>query len=263
MKNNIAICLFTSTKGHFGIVTRYRETVKSINSQAPIHDFGYAIAHIKVSDGDEEMADEMQLFLELYGFEVYRTNAEWKHHDISHQQEYLNDMYTVFSTDKVLECDHALFMEDDMILVPRKNSLQYYMHSATKILRKEPEIISVRIPRVENEKFRIEDLRRKHSIDAVVKESGRPELYFYGSDFSNNPHFCRPRDMRNALLLIIKNPGVFMVHSEMGLGPALKYFTLNRRPASVAVFDPSQIVARHIGSEIGEEEAIETNYYYE
>lgn len=261
MKNNIALCLFTSTKGHFDIKTRYQETVKSLNRQVPIEDFGFAIAHIKVSEGEDEIGNEMQSFLESYGFTVIKTNAEWKHHNVSHQRQYLNDMFTVFSNPRVLECESALFLEDDMLLKPREYELSYYMYRAGAILKTQPDIISVRIPRFENEKYRIGHLREKHQINSCVIESEFPDLYFYGNDFSNNPHFCRPRDIRNALILMNKNAGAFMIHSEMGLGPSLKYFSDPDK--CIAVFNPSQIVSRHIGTIIGEEELIERDYFYE
>ena len=258
MKNNIALCLFTSTKGHFDIKTRYRETVTSLSKQYGVSSFCNAIAHVKISPDELETFEKMRVELENYGFNVISTGANWKHGDQSHQSEYLNDMRKVFNHPLISECPYALFMEDDMTIHPRTQDLPYYLYEATRILQSNPNTVSVRIARVANERERVAGLREKHGINSIVKDSNRPDLYFYGNDFSNNPHVCRVRDMRNALLLMSKNPGAFMEHSEMGLGPALKYFS--QEDESIAIFNPDRIVARHIGTELGQEELADKEY---
>lgn len=256
--NNIALCLFTSTKGHFDIKTRYSETIRGLDKNILLGDFGERIAHIKVSPNEMNIFWQMKDELESFGFKVYETVADWKHGEVSHQAQYLADMLKLFMTKEVQSMQYALFFEDDMLIFPRERDLEYYLYKSQEILKSEQDIVSVRIPRAQNERERINKLTAKHGIPAFTADSREPDLWFKASDFSNNPHLCRSRDMRNALLLMAKNPNAFMVHSEMGLGPAIKYFSLSQTP--IAVFNPEKIVARHIGTKPGEEEKADQNY---
>jgi len=245
MKNNIALCFFTSTKGHYDIRSRFKETVVNINLQVPIRDFCCAVAHIKITPGEQDIADDMQKTLESYGFQVEKTTADWRHADQSHQSEYLKDIKRIFNLKEVQACEYALFQEDDITIHPRKHDLRYYLYKSTSILKNNTDVISVRIPRASNERERINKLKQKHGIFSKTADSDEKELYFFASDFSNNPHLIRPRDMRNALILMERHPQSFMQHSEMGLGPAIKYFSYSDMP--IAIFNPDQIVGRHIG----------------
>lgn len=251
MNNDLAICLFTSAKGHFGIKTRYLETIKSLRDDHNLDRYR-RFAHIKYSESDVDVLAEMENRLDEFGYEVDATQSAWKHGELSHQVEYLSDMFKIFNNPAVLKYKYALFMEDDMIIRSVHGFFSSYLSLATALLEKNPNIVSVRVARAHNERERIIGLKGRYGINSVVKDSELPNRFFYSNDFSNNPHICRTRDMRNAIIMMKKNPQAFMQHSEMGLGPALKYFS--QEDESIAILNPDLIYARHIGTPAGEEE---------
>ena len=76
MENNliskipISICLYTSTKGHFGRFDCFHKTVESLLSNFPKEFWGGLFAHIKIGEGDTIKANEMLDWLKLHGFTV-------------------------------------------------------------------------------------------------------------------------------------------------------------------------------------------------
>jgi len=248
MKIPVNICLFTSTKGHWGVRTRYLDTVNNLNNQIPLSSFAGLFAHIKVTPGEEQIATDMQLNLEKFGFTVIKTLGDWAHGK-NHQEEYLKDITKVFLNPEVNKTEYSFFIEDDFDLVCRKNKLIDYIAKATSILNQNPDVISVRIARAANERARILALRSKHGINSYV--SPDTDGYFLATDFSNNPHLVRTRDMRNAMILLKKING-FPIHSEHGTAAALKVFSNSEMP--IAIFCPEDVVCRHRGTPIGEEE---------
>lgn len=248
----VNICLFSSTKGHWGVKTRYLQTINHLNNQLPLSSFNDLFAHIKVTPGEEFFANKMQNNLEGFGFKVIKSLGDWSHGG-NHQEEYLKDITTVFLKPEVNRTQFSLFLEDDFALICRKGELVDYIGKATSILNNNPDVVSVRIARGANEKERILGLRVKHGIDSHVAPAPRGEecSYFLASDFSNNPHIIRTRDMRNAMILLQKANG-FPKHSEHGTAAAIKLFSNSITP--IAIFNPDNIVARHLGTKIGEEE---------
>lgn len=247
----LTIALFTSTKGHFDVKSRYLETVKNLNEKIPLSQFENLIAHIKYSDEDSEL-EEMSQNLEKFGFEVLYTPGQWSHkNDGSHQEEYLKDINTIFSYEKTLSSKYTLFLEDDWLFNPYEMDLLYWISEAMKILEENPECNQVRFPRFHNEFDRINKLKSKHGIDATAIKGD--EKYFICNDFSLNPSIFRSRDIFSAINLVMKNPNVFPRHVEHGLGAAIKYL-YDLFPLSFAVFEPSKIKVRHIGCPIGQED---------
>jgi hypothetical protein len=248
MKIPVNICLFTSTKGHWNVRTRYFDTVNNLNNQIPLSSFVGLFAHIKVTPGEEQIANDMQLNLEKFGFTVIKTIGDWAHGK-NHQEEYLKDITKIFFNPEVNKTEYSFFLEDDFDIVCRKDKFVDYIAKATLILNENPDIVSVRIARAANERERISGLWAKHGIQSFV--SLDLNGYFLATDFSNNPHFIRTRDMRNAMILLRKVNG-FPIHSEHGTAAAIKVFNNSQMP--IAIFCPEDIVCRHRGTPIGEEE---------
>lgn len=251
----INICLFTSTQGHWGIKTRYLETIEHLNNQIPLKSFAGLFAHIKVSPEEQDFASKMEADLKSFGFNVKKTIGQWSHGQ-NHQEEYLKDITKLFSLSEVQQTKYSLFLEDDMKIVTWEGKLEDYLAIATNVLYNYPDVISVRIARASNEMQRISNLREKHGIDSKVSPAprGHEFSYFLANDFSNNPHIVRSRDMRNAMLLINKIGGI-PKHSEHGTAIALKLLSNSNIP--IAVLNPEHIVARHIGTPVGQEEPLD------
>lgn len=248
IKIPISLCLFTSTKGHFGIKTRYKETVRALSTLIPLSDFANLVAHIKISPGERDIAAEMSVYLQEMGFQVYTTLGEWSHGSQSHQSEYIADMMRVYNLSSVQQTPFILAMEDDWIVRCYEKTMHDYIHKAIEQLTLNPDLIQIRFPRFTNEKDRINGLKQKHGIEATASEVF--DGLFLHSDFSANPSIFRSRDIRTALVLL---PRLGLpIHAEHGLSIALK--VLSRSQTPFACFDPTTIRIGHIGCPVGEED---------
>lgn len=253
MKIPLAICLFTSTKGHWGVKDRYLQTIKHLNKQIPLKHFSKLVANVKYTDAsDMDQSLEMAGNLEKLGFKTYARAGQWRHADQSHQNEYLNDLFHVYNLPEVLDNKYVLHLEDDWLIQSSNMDLEYYIYEAIKVLEENHDILQVRFPRFPNEFDRINGLKKKHGINARATHCG--DIYFQHNDFSLNPSIFRSRDLRAASILMKKNPNAFPAHVEHGFGAALKYFS--NEYDCFAAFYPEFIRAYHIGSPVGEEDRL-------
>ena len=240
-RNPITVCLYTSTKGHFGKTDIYEQTVKSLFDQAPKEVWGALLANVKEGGtmADAIIGAGMAQWLEAKGFTVCNPKGEWRHGDHSHQEEYIKDMMSLIS---MVKTQYILHMEDDWIIKPYINCLEYWIHEATSILATHPEIVQVRIPRYSNELDRINGLFKKHGIDgrAQWEESNK---WFFQNDWANHPSIIRTRDLRAALTFVMNTN--LPKHSEHGVGAAMKL--LSGAPLPFACFNPDMIRVGHLG----------------
>ncbi len=248
----LTLCLYTSTKGHFGRFDIYQRTVTDLFNQVPSNTFAGRGAHIKESvtkKSGEPDAKEMGAWLSERRIAPFITSEDWTHGP-QHQSAYLRDMATLT---QMVATEYLIHMEDDFLLRTKSYNVIHWLARAINLLQ-DPDIIQVRIPRWHNERTRIDGLRQKHGIDSRTDEGDNPD-HFRATDWSNNPFIARTRDMQIALLLMERNPQAFPVHSEHGLASAMKY--LSRSATPIAVFDPSLVYCRHIGTVVGEEDPID------
>lgn len=249
----LTLCLYTSTKGHYGVFDRYQQTITSLFNQVPSTVWAGRFAHIKDSQtkkaGEPASSDMGQWLSDRNIFPVTRV-ADWAHGE-NHQSEYLTDMtgLTQFVTTPYL-----FHLEDDWVFRAYQHDLVYYLAKAVSLLEANPHITQVRIPRWFNERQRIEGLKAKHNIDAKTRD-GEDSSYFLSNDWSNNPFVVRTRDMQLALLLMERNPQSFPLHSEHGLGRAMRY--LSRSETPLAVFDTAHVRCGHIGTLPNEEDPLD------
>ncbi len=240
MRNNLTLCLFTSTLGHFGRTDIYRQTVTSLLSQVPGDSWGAKLAHIK-SSGSASEAEEMGRWLNSQEFAVMVGEGGWKHGDQSHQTGFLADMWSLINW---VQTPYFVLEEDDWAWQAYDHEVEYWLHEAVTMLDEDPELVQVRIARYSNEAARIKGLKAKHGIDASVYE-GRMPHSFRHSDYSNNPSIFRTRDFRAALRIMKLRPDAIPNHSEHGLGMALK--TLSSSQTPFACFNPERIRCGHLG----------------
>lgn len=240
----IALCLFTSTLGHFKITSRYLETIKSLNSQIPISRFSLAIVNIKYEE-ESSLLLEMKENLHNYGFQVNLTKGSWRHQDTSHQCGYLEDMYNIYSKSEVQKIPYILHAEDDWLFSVKENQLDHWMNFASELLNNNPMLNQVRFARFLNEYQRINNLKKKHNIDGLASAVFSSKDYFVHNDFSLNPSIFRSRDIYTALKLVKNNPQTFVQHVEHGLGYAIKVLGGSELP--FACLNTSNVFVRHIG----------------
>lgn len=237
----ITFSLFTSTKGHFGKST-FTRTLDSFSQSLPLSEYAARIAHIKVSPGEQSIADEMRYNLERRGFRVLMTEGAWSHGDAtnSHQLGYLADMLKVYG-DNGIRTPYVLHVEDDFLVRCYSGTYIQQLQIALNLLEEQSDLMQVRICRFSDELDRINGLRAKHGID------GRAEWFdknhFRHNDLSLHPSIFRARDIRAAVLLTLKTN--LPKHVEMGMSHAFK---LNSQsPLPFACLNPYYIRVGHIG----------------
>lgn len=241
----IALCLFTSAKGHFGVTSRFLETIKSLNNKIPISNFSLAIANIKYEE-ESDLLWGMKENLRSYGFQVnLAKGAGWSHGNQTHQNGYLDDMFNIYSKPEVQKIPYILHQEDDFLYSTPKNNLNHWMNFAVDLLKNDPTLNQVRFARFLNEYQRINNLQKKHNINGLASGVFSSSDYFRMNDFSLNPSIFRSRDIYTALKLVKNNPQTFVQHVEHGLGYAMK--VLGGVELPFACLNTSNIFVRHIG----------------
>ncbi len=238
----ITLCLFTSTRGHFDIKTRYLETLASLSARIPHSEFAECIAHIKVTPGEEAVAALMADNLSIRGFRVVKTEGHWSHGSESHQIGYLADSIKVYSQVKT---PYVLSWEDDWTLKCEGEFVDHLVRALD--LFNDCDLMQVRIPRYSNEYERIKRLPQTHRLDRGAEPAAN---HFRHNDFSANPSLYRTRDIRAALLLTMRTN--LPKHIEHGLAEALKLFSYARYPFACLL--ASQVRIGHIGVKPGEED---------
>lgn len=242
-RNPITLALFTTTKGHFGRTTIYRDTVDSLLSLAPAETWGHMVAHIKESDS--AVATDMEGWLSARGFEVLRTRGEWAHFAESHQRGYLDDARRTVDQ---ITTPYTLWHEDDWAWWLKDRRLDYWLHEATSMLESDPTLVQVRIARFTNEGDRINRLKAKHGLPWRAGECS--DTAFYHGDWSCNPFIARTRDLRAALHLFGAIPGL-PIHIEHGLGAVMRAISGMELP--FACLNPARIRVGHLGTRTPEE----------
>lgn len=242
----VTLCLMTTTKGHFGVTSRYLSTIESFRSALPLSYWGDRIAHIKDSGESPGASIEMDYQLQTDRFQVIFSMGQWSHGAESHQIGYLRDVMTVINE---VSTPFVFMLEDDWSLKVYEDDFLKYVNLAARYLDKDPYLVQVRIPRFTNERERIDRLKQKHNLDR--KTWGHDDHSFLHNDFSMNPAFYRTRDLRAALALVASTN--LPKHVEHGLGEALKIISM--RPATpFACFNPEKIRVGHTGTRPGEED---------
>ncbi len=249
-KNNISLCLFTSTKGHFDQST-FKETVENWLSYCPADGWGQLLAHVKVSPG--ESGEGIAVWLRNKGFDVRITDGEWKHNDNSHHAEYLSDLGKM---SLLVDQEYVIMVEDDWLLSLKNLPLSYFINFGQTLLKKSPQLLEVRFPRFNNEVERIKKLKEKHGINAYVLTDNNKTLFWHSENANLHPCIRRSRDVMIALKLLKDN---WASLSRLGVeqGFSLCFKSLSYDVASLGCFYPEAAQVLHIGVRTPEERDVE------
>lgn len=250
----VTICFFTSSQGHFK-TSRYLETLDHLSAQIPLSQFAGLFAHVKVSPDQHPVAYEMMDQLEKRGFKIMTSEASWTHGQ-NHGIEYVKDLIKVYTDQEVAKAQYVWHQEDDWKIIPHQGDLLGYLGKAIQLLEDQPHVHSVRFARWSNECARINDLPRKHGLNAHCVPLN--ETFDLSSDFSLNPHITRARSMYHACLLMARASNQ-EPHPEHSLSGAIKF--LNATETPFAHFKPELISARHIGVPAGQEDPLDIPIY--
>ncbi len=246
MLDNLTLCLYSTTKGHWDIKNRYLETIKDLNNYEL--NFAEKIAHIKITPGDEDLANQMEKDFVEYGFRVLKTVGEWKHFHGSHSIEQLKDIFTVYLEVKT---DFIFHLEDDWLIRPLNDNFQAYLEQAMNLIQNNPNILQVRIPRHPNE------FEHYKTIEKVDDNFNRQKEVY-----SLNPHVVFKKTLEIFLASIY--------HQQKQIIPLLDAQQLNAELLFAEIgkqlskedkpywsFSEKNIRALHIGSKLGEEDKLD------
>lgn len=251
----ITFCLMTTTKGHFGVKTRYIETLNSFEKEMPFDFYENRIAHIKMTPNEYEAVDSMTKEIANRGFKYLVNEGEWKHGEDSHQTEYIKDLYYIINQVKT---PYVFIVEDDWLLSVKNGQFVDYLSKAIKWLEEDAFLMQIRIPRWTNEEERICNLMKKHGLNRWAFSIDN--YHFRHDDYSANPSIYRTRDLRAALNLTLNTN--LPKHVEHGIGDALKILS-GSQTGQFACFNPEKIKIAHIGVLPGEEDPLDKPIYAE
>lgn len=236
----ITLGFFTSSKGHWGRKGDWRITLDHWNKQVPLSLFNL-VAHVKVSDGETELGDQMRRELEQRGFHVITTVGNWSR-GLSHGAAYLGDMVTVSKDPRVYQRPYFLLLEDDSPVKSAVWRLEDLLLRSVKLLETDYELVTVRTIRRADYDGGVPQL-----ADA---ENGRA---FYSPNTDFQPILMRSLDFHRLGIFLEANPEACnAVQCEALWAGILSSFS--RNPLKHLVWRPEWAEALHIGVEHPETE---------
>ncbi len=229
----ITLCLFTSTKGHFGHRDVWRATLTHLDRQLPIAAFGQRVAHVKVSVGDEAIVADMVADLEGRGFKVLTTTADWSRGQ-SHQMAYMQDVVKLSKEASVYTQPYVLWLEDDQTITPHACSAEDLLLRSCRMLAEDNELTSVRL------------LRREDLSTSPMVETPTDPRWFHSPHVNFQPLLLRSRDFYLGARLVEANPqAMAQTQCEMLWRFVLAIFS--RSPKQHLVYHPDHAETIHLG----------------
>lgn len=241
----LAFSFFTSTKGHFGQKYLYRYTLKRLEEKLPFFSSFFKVAHIKVTPGEEKLAQEIEEDLYEFGFyKVLKTTADWKHNDSSHAIGYYKDMMKVYSYPELREYPYLFAWEDDYLM--QGENVENLLYEAVSFLRKNIDALCVRI----NKDCDSDTSKTFQAAKNILGQ--RVDHTAWGPTVTFQPTIFKTAPWVYSVQLINNNLDVLKTrHCELVSGDAMKNFTNSKTP--FYLFDPKVLNVKHIGEEGMEE----------
>lgn len=247
----LALCVFDSTLGHFGRRDIYQRSITDLAAKMPLECFKVRLAHIKVQEGEETVADQQVRFYQERGFEIITTEGEWSHFNVSHQQEYSKDLISVYGDPSVLSCEYALHLESDWgWSLNDGQELVDLMSRGIAHLAANPRLVGIRFPRFLNEVARLDNLLKKHGLNVRTARDG--SFIRHNDNISLNPSLYRTRDLFLATRLMKQHFNQYGNHVEHQFGELLRWMSDGELPW--AIYDPAQVSVLHLGTKPGDED---------
>lgn len=230
----IVVTLYTSTKGHWGCKDLYLHTINHLNKECPLSYFGTKLAHIKVTPGEESVAEKMESELKSRGFSVFKTVAGWSR-GTEHQHGYLGDMRTVSMLQEFHSQPFMLLLEDDSPFVSHSQSLTDLLGQACQELGQDHELVSLRT------------LRRGDLSSSPMIDAQKDSRWFWSPHFNFQPAILRTRDWYHAHRMIETNWSQ-VSHLQCELLLRLVFEQFSRRQTKHAVYWPDYAETFHLGT---------------
>lgn len=227
------LCLFTSTRGHFGRKTDWRVSLDHLDRQLPLTSFGGLLASLKITPGDEALAAQMQVELERRGFKVLTAVADWVR-GTSHQIAYMEDVCRLSRDPLVHAQPYVWWFEDDGACICHEYTLERLLAESFRMLATDPDLLTVRL------------MRRCDDRGPTVEPAEKDPRFWWSQHFNFQPAVLRARDFQLAALLVERNPqAVATIQCEMLWKMALANFTGS--PFCHAVWEPDFAEVLHLG----------------
>lgn len=214
------LLLFMTTKGQCGARMIYRATLDHLDRDLPLNQWGARAAHIKITPGEEHIADLMCADLERRGFVVETATAHWEK-GMTHFTEYLKDQIKMSQHPVV--CDNALvyWTDSDYAALCHRDPYPRVLARMCQLVESSPDILSARF------------LREEDGMDPVVAREPERDL-FWSRDFNWQPLVMRSRDFYLACRVIQDHwAAASQMHGEALWREALKTFSRSTRQHAV------------------------------
>lgn len=146
----ITLLLFLTTKGYGGCNTIYQTMLDGWKTQIPLEAFGMRYAHLKITPGDEAIAEAITTDLRRRGFIVESATASWQRGQ-DHFNNYLSDQIKVSKDVRIYDNPLVLWIDHDYVPVCHVDSLPMVLNRMCQLVQSSPEILTSRFLREQDE----------------------------------------------------------------------------------------------------------------
>ncbi len=145
----ITLLLFLTTKGYGGCRTIYRAMLDGWDRQLPLSSFGLLYAHLKVTPGEEAIAEAITADLRSRGFVVESAIGSWERGQ-SHFAHYLADQVKVSKDLRVYDNPYVLWLDHDYVPICHVDPFPRVLHRMCELVSSSPDVLTSRFLREED-----------------------------------------------------------------------------------------------------------------
>lgn len=236
---DLGLCVFTTTKGHYGREGLYKLTIENLKELGVLNKFNYKVVHIKQFGDDSDKLNAISEYFLRNGFFIITSKKEKTEKLEEYHNEYQKDITKMFSSGLVNRSEFSLWLEDDWIIKTKENLWDQFQYGCA-ILKNEKDLLSVRI----NHEFPTKDKYIAYNHKIFLQGDNYTQ---WGPTFTFQPTIVRTRDAYQAYRLINQNSkNIGHLHIELQSGIGFKALSEFKNP--FAFFNPKDINAIHIGA---------------
>ena len=240
----INLIVFCTTMGHGGEHT-YKQCIDHLFEKIDPLLFANRVLHLKVREGEEDIASEVKDFCSKSNIRVIVTNENIVHHSenhLSHSAGYYKDIYKAYSDIEIRKQKYSFWLEDDELLQINTLSLEEAFKHSINFLDQNPDQLCVRFNRA--------DFFAEPTGDFLYEnENILTQAINYcewGPTFTFQPNISRTNEIFIAWKEAQKHlDKLGQYHCEMVSGAMLKKLTNSQTPFSF--FNPKIAFSKTIG----------------
>lgn len=141
----ITLLLFLTTKGYADCRTIYRTMLDGLDRQLPLRSFGLLYAHLKITPGEESVAEQITADLKSKGFVVESATASWERGQV-HFNEYLKDQIKVSKDARIYDNPFIFWLDHDYVPICKVDPFPKVLYRMTELLL-DPNVLTSRFLR--------------------------------------------------------------------------------------------------------------------